>query len=962
MDVVVTKLNASGSRLVYSTYIGGSLDDFGNGIGIDGSGSAYVVGRTFSTDYPVNGYDTTNSGSEAFVTKLAPDGTSLGYSTFLGVGSTQGFNIAVDSGGVASVVGQTLTSSFPTTTGAYDTTFNGGWDGFVTQLNSSGSGLNFSTFLGGGQSDCEVGGDFRECDIALGSDDSIYVTGPTGSSNFPTTGSAYDTTYNGSTDIFVARLSSDGSNLLYSTFLGGTGGDYCNGECSIAVDGSGNAYIAGSTYSTNFPASGGYNGGADIFVTELSADLSGLIFSRYLGTSGDDQAGDVDVVSGVAVVTGQTNSANFPTTTGAFQEEYGGGSRDAFVTRFSAGGSSLAYSSYLGGGGDELGRGLKARSVSAIYVTGWTASGDFPTTPYSYKPTGGGDIYATKLETSEGGSVPDPSTLSDCCEKSGNNSFEHDPRETDLSALSGTQGDYGDPINTRTGGLDYRAPDISVPTAAGPLVFERWYTSLTADDAGELGYGWTYNQDSRLIFPGDSGGETGFVLFKANSANIYHYAINPNGTYDPEPGVTGRLALQPGSPAIYTVTLPNQSVYTFDDEGQLQTWEDGKGHAWTYSYTGGYLTQVMDDSEERYLSIEYDEQDRIESVTDHTEREITYEYDTTGDLISVSDLRGGEWTYEYDSSHRLTDVINPDDVTVLQTDYDGQGRAIRQYDGLTHLIAELTYNQDGTVTLEDALGNETTHVYDIRNTLTNQTDALEQTTSTAYDGSFRPATITDPSDHSTSLSWSDDGANLLQVVDAAGGRTDIDYDALNNPVSVIDPLDYLTTFEYNGKLLTGTTDALNFETTYTNDENGYLKSVTDPLDHTTTFENDEYGNRISMTDPSDQTWTYTYDDLSRLTDTTDPLGHVTHNDYDDADRLVSVTRNYDPNRVQNEDNLYNIVTEYSIRPQRKPDCSDGYLRRDHPYILRRCQAAGGHRAKSDRPKHPDDGSACPGNR
>jgi hypothetical protein len=340
-DIFVTKLNASGSGLVYSTYLGGSSDDEGQGIAVDGSGNAYVTGLTGSTNYPVTAgaYQTTNHGSkDVFVTKLNASGSGLVYSTYLGGNSyDEGDGIAVDGSGNAYVTGVTESTNFPVTVGAYQTTHaDSGYyvvyfDVFVTKLNAGGSGLMYSTYLGGSSDDLGLG-------IAVDGSGNAYVTGFTGSGNFPVTAGAYQTTFGGGyEDVFVTKLNASGSGLIYSTYLGGSGGD---GGYGIAVDGSGNAYVTGWTDSTDFPVTAGayqttHGGGDyDVFVTKLNASGSGLVYSTYLGGNDDDVGRAIAVDgSGNAYVAGYTQSTNFPVTAGAYQTTYGGGSCDVFVTK-----------------------------------------------------------------------------------------------------------------------------------------------------------------------------------------------------------------------------------------------------------------------------------------------------------------------------------------------------------------------------------------------------------------------------------------------------------------------------------------------------------------------------------------------------------------------------------------------------------------------------------------------------
>ena len=335
-DVFVTKLNASGTALVYSTYLGGSSYNYGNGIAVDSSGNAYVTGYTFSTNFPTTtgAYDTTCGGcstyTDAFVAQLNAAGTALVYSTYLGgSGYDTGIGIAVDSSGNAYVTGYTYSSNFPTTTGAYDTASNGSnGDAFVTKLNASGTALVYSTYLGGSSYNYGNG-------IAVDSTGNAYVTGNTTSTNFPTTTGAYDTASNGSNDAFVTKLNVDGTALVYSTYLGGSGYDYGYGIVVDSSDNAyvtGSTYSSNfptttGAYDTTF------NGYTDAFVTKLNASGTALVYSTYLGGSGGGGGYGIAVdSSGNAYVTGSTISTDFPTTTGAYDTASNGLS-DVFVSK-----------------------------------------------------------------------------------------------------------------------------------------------------------------------------------------------------------------------------------------------------------------------------------------------------------------------------------------------------------------------------------------------------------------------------------------------------------------------------------------------------------------------------------------------------------------------------------------------------------------------------------------------------
>lgn len=402
-DAFVTKLNTTGTALIYSTYLGGSGDDEGFSLAIDASGNAYVTGFTNSSDFPVTAgaFQTTFAGLEdVFVTKLNATGTALVYSTYLGgVGDDEGFGVAVDISGNAYVTGVTNSTNFPVTAGAFSTVYNGGlFDSFVTKLNPAGTALVYSTYLGGSNID-------EGLSIAVDAAGDAYVTGLTNSTNFPVTPGAFQSAFAGIIDVFVTKLNASGTALVYSTYLGGSGDDE---GIFIVLDGHGNAYVTGLTDSTNFPATPGafsttFNGGADdAFVTKLNATGTALVYSTYLGGSGDDEGFGIAVDRiGNAYVAGFTDSANFPVTPDAFSPLYNGGTSDGFVSKLSPAGTALAYSTYLGGAGADSANGISVDIAENAYVVGRTDSLNFPTTPGAFQTAlaGGNDAFVTKIQT-----------------------------------------------------------------------------------------------------------------------------------------------------------------------------------------------------------------------------------------------------------------------------------------------------------------------------------------------------------------------------------------------------------------------------------------------------------------------------------------------------------------------------------------------------------------------------------
>ncbi|MFK4168748.1 SBBP repeat-containing protein [Paenibacillus lautus] len=405
-DVIVAKLDPTGSFLIYSTFIGGSSFDGGNAIAVDPFGNAIIAGATNSPNFPTTpgALRTVFSGqsSDAFVSKLNADGTALIYSTYFGGvnGSISVFGVATDSSGNAYVTGGTHASDFPTTPGAFDTVFppfTG--KAFVSKLNASGTTLIYSTLLGGSVN--TVGSS-----IVVDASGNAYVTGQTLSVDFPTTPGAFQIMLAGEEDAFVTKLNADGTALVFSTYLGGALNDV--GE-AIAIDGGGHAYVSGLTNSPNFPTTPGafqtnLRGNPNAFVTKLSPDGTALTYSTYLGGTAFETHALLAVdSSGTAFIAGETNSTDFPVTPDAIQPTKPSAT-SGFVTFLNPTGSALLFSTFLGGSSATAGLGIAIDPSSSVYVTGITSATDFPTTPGAFQPTkpnpsGAGNIsgFITKI-------------------------------------------------------------------------------------------------------------------------------------------------------------------------------------------------------------------------------------------------------------------------------------------------------------------------------------------------------------------------------------------------------------------------------------------------------------------------------------------------------------------------------------------------------------------------------------
>ncbi len=437
----VSKFNASGSALLYSTFVGGNgvqnslhnQGDYGKAIAVDAAGNAYITGYTYSTNFPITSgaFQPTNKAGASglatgFVTKLNPSGTALVYSTYLGGSVLDELSgIALDTSGDAFISGVSFSADYPTTSGAIQTvnkSYGGnGYNSVVTKLNPAGSGLIYSTYLGGGSSNGSgLGTIYWTNPIVVDKSGDAYVAGFTASGNFPVTTGAYQTLNHGAYTVTVSKLNPTASALIYSTYLGGSSGSICEG---LAVDSAGNAYVAGYTSDLDFPVTSGafqttnksdqnttnsQYSNENGFLTKINPAGSGLVYSTYLGGTTGPWGGDQIYYLGLdsagdAYVTGSAMSADFPVTSNAYQSTNKGATHccdyttfnsNAFLTEFNPAGSGLIYSTYLGGTGQQTvnGVGLFGDTAYAlalgqngnVYIGGFTTSSNFPVTPGAF--------------------------------------------------------------------------------------------------------------------------------------------------------------------------------------------------------------------------------------------------------------------------------------------------------------------------------------------------------------------------------------------------------------------------------------------------------------------------------------------------------------------------------------------------------------------------------------------------
>jgi len=400
MDIYVAKFDSTLSTLLASTFIGGSDGDTTYKLTLDSDGNVFFTGFTQSSDFPITpgAYSTPSRGNkDAFVSLLDNSLSNLLASTVIGGSNNDnGYYIILDESENVIITGFTESSDYPHTTGAYDEGFNGGQDVFISKFDNLLSSLLASTFIGGDETDSATG-------LTLDGDGNIVITGAA-SANFPTTSGAYDRTHNGGTDAFVAKMDSTLSTLLASTYIGGSSDGY---GYSVKVNESGEVYMAGETFSSDYPTTPGaydrtWNGGfMDVMISKFDSTLSTLLASTYLGGSKQDWHHHALLIDGEGniYINGLTQSTNFPTTANA-EKVSNTYEWDIYISKFNSNLSTLLYSTYFGGNTNGDGSlEMAFDSAGYIYITGWTKCTDFPTTPGAYDESYNGDmdVYVAKL-------------------------------------------------------------------------------------------------------------------------------------------------------------------------------------------------------------------------------------------------------------------------------------------------------------------------------------------------------------------------------------------------------------------------------------------------------------------------------------------------------------------------------------------------------------------------------------
>jgi len=702
-DAFVTKLNPAGNGLLYSSFLGGANTDYGYGIADGQNGTVYVVGTTLSANFPItNAYQSALTGGAAFLARIdttASGAASLRYSTYLGSGS-DGLAIAADPSGSGAVyvTGDTV-GGFPVQgatpiQGSYG---GGSSDAYVAKLNTGASGaasLLYSTYLGGSSTDVGQG-------IAADAAGDAYVTGYTGSSNFPTK-NALQGSYNGGSggDAFVAKVNPAGAALVYSTYLGGSADDRGNG---IAADAQGNAYVTGYTNSTNFPVRNApqpsVSGSAyDAFVAKLNAAGSLLPYSTYLGGSGGDDIGTGIAVDaqGSAYVTGYTAATDFPTTNNALQGGYGGGDNDAFVAEIGTPSGMVPWHPHSTGGGlGAIGGGV---DLSVDLADGHA---DIGLSGMSL-PARGPDLTVNRTwDSSLAGAGANPLA----------------------SSLTPRMGGVLTATVSYTDGSGSVWPFLYTgsPTAAPPYSAYRtplgqpW--QLTASPSGYTltnvltGEVWTFDGQGRLLSETDAYGNTNSYSYGAGSATSPSNESNSGGR---------------------AVQLGYSNGQLSDAQSPLWASSGGtQGQHVTYGYTGGQLTSMT------------------RGAGTAAAQTTTYGY-SGAQLTSITTAANRTWAIGYDAGGRVSGVTSPASGTAGQPGYTPA------------YTTQYNYNPGRTVVVEGAgtgAALAMTYTLDAAGEATSVTDGLGHTSHSAYDANHDVLTSSDANNNTTTNKYQYIGPN-----------------------------------------------------------------------------------------------------------------------------------------------------------------------------------------------------------
>ncbi|MBF6611715.1 MAG: SBBP repeat-containing protein [Chloroflexi bacterium] len=820
------------------------------------------------------------------------------------------------------VTGYDRSYNFPRTAGVlYSNDPNDCGNAFVAKINTNQAGASSLIYSGAlNNSNISAWGN----GIAVDGTGNAYVVGyvydSPGHLRFPLY-NAIQPTYGGNGDAFVTVLNPSASAFVYSTYLGGGGQDEAR---AVTRDSSGNLYVTGSTASSNFPMQNPYQadnqGGMDAFVTKLNSAGSAFVYSTYLGGGGSDIAHSIAVdAQNNMYIAGATASQDFPIANPVWRPIQGEAT-DAFVSRLSASGNSLDYSTYLGGESaagspGDSGNAIAADALGNAYVTGQTDVADFPSVN-AYQPSSGGAIdgFILKLDPSGQGATPtatntpvptptDTPQATDTATNTPTNTATSTPTLTPTPAIPNvpqlneircggspsqrsTTDMAGDGVNAATGFFCYGSVDFSIPGRGAPLEFGRTYNSDMAAITSTLGYGWTHNYNmyvdrdvaNNYLVHEENGSVSTFGPDFSHPLRVMATLANTNGDL-----VFTRIH---GQVSYYFRNLGGTGVY------HLISIVDRNNHPVTLSYVGEQLRTVTD-SAGRHLNLIYYTAPPftglLRRVTDDVGRRVAFTYYPNGDLNTAIDVGNTTRVYVYDLTHHLQIMTEPRNLVqtaVFNNTYDNVVAA-----RITHQaypmgrFTDFGYTGDAasaTTRITNTVGVVTVQNY-AQYMLTSVVDGATGQQPGTWNYSYKPGTtwlsaVEDPLHHVWQNDWDNNG-NLKNATDPLNQTTQYTYYLPQNDLyQVIDPALIATTYTYDG--------------------NGNLTSMSRPWQEGSGTMQTQYGydqspSRLgdlrTITDPRNHTWQLSYDAYGYPDAKSDPLGNTTNADYDQVGRLLSST-------------------------------------------------------------------------
>ena len=923
------------------TLAGGSGDEFPTAAVEDAYGFLYVVGTTNSTDLPgiVRPVQPTNGGgaTDVFVMKLSSNMKTLVWVTYLGgSGADTAGGISVDREGIVTISGATTSQNFPVSPDALQRTYGGGaGDGFVARLNAKGERLLYSTYLGGTADDAARS-------IAVDSTGVIYAAGVTASVNFLTRPGAVQDKHNGATDGFLVKLNPGDPIAIYSTLLGGTAADAIQ---RVAIDAAGNAYVAGTTSSTNFPTTTGVlaptpGGGSDGFVSKINPAGSALVYSTFLGGSADDQVLGLAVLSnGNAFVSGVTASRNLPMGGSVLNRQYLGGSSDGFLLQLSANASQVLTASYLGGNGEDSADAIAIRVEGTILVAvnGTSFPGE-PARMYAFSGDlsrelgiqtissacagGGSRIVALSHSSTRSLAIGWARATGECRapqwlslpenEKgapirmatskrdstghaemavgtSGTNSAQPPPALSGVRPYSQTEsaGRAGDPFSTATGEHTDEFTDLSL---GGPhlLQFKRYYSSALVSNeiAGGLGLNWAHNFD--LSLTNTSG--TAVVTLEGGARVTFRLV---SGAWQMQPQQKSEYRLLESANDYKLGDIAQSRILTFNKRGQLTRIEDRNGNALQVTPAGAGPAEVADGLG-RSLKFTY-ANGFLAEVRDHSGRSIQFAY-RGENLSAVTDVFGRATRYEYASSGRLTRQLLPAGTPVYTNVYDSTGRVAEQSDAEGR-PTKVAYEAARVTAVTDPTNAVNRHTHDANGDLVRVTDPTGAATEMTYDAAHRRTSIKDRLGNSTGITYHAPTGMPQTVTDPQANKLTATYVSQTQGsftffnVTKIDHADGTSIgyeFDPRGNPLT-IIDRAGKSWKYTYNAQGLPLTLTSPAGGVSKWTYNANGTLASLTTATGHTTTYERDNLGRVTKISHPDGTARLFAYDAGDKLTQQT-------------------------------------------------------------------------